>query len=212
MAEPPVATREMEREPLHVLGVVGSPRSDSISAAFVGAALAHAASLGADTRLLDLRETPLPLFDPAGADDSPTVAAATALVRWADAFVLGTPDYHGAPSGTMKNFLDHFWKEWAGKLFGIAVASNEKGLTVQEHLRTSIRQCYGWSLPYGVGAPAAAVSPSCEVTDARVRQRLEMLARDLVVYGELIRDQRRRDLAAERDPLVAGFMARMHLD
>jgi NAD(P)H-dependent FMN reductase len=202
----------MGQEPLHVLGVIGSPRSDSISAAFVGAALAHAATLGAATRLLDLRETPLPLYDPAATDGGEVVEHATAQVRWADAFVLGTPDYHGAASGTMKNFLDHFWKEWAGKLFGIVVASNEKGLTVQEHLRTSIRQCYGWSLPYGVGAPAASVSASCQVVDARILERLEMLGRDLVVYGTLIRDQRRRDLAAGRDPLVAGFMARMHLD
>ncbi len=202
----------MESEPLRVLGVIGSPHSDSISAAFVNAALAHARTLGAEARLIDLRETPLPLFDPVNSDGDPIVAASTAAVGWADAFVLGTPDYHGAPSGTMKNFLDHFWKELAGKLFAIVVASNEKGLTVQEHLRTSIRQCYGWSLPYGVGAPAESVSEACEVADAKVRQRIEMLARDLVVYGVLIRDQRLRDLASPRDPLVAGFMARMHLD
>jgi|WetSurMetagenome_2_1015567.scaffolds.fasta_scaffold240255_1 NAD(P)H-dependent FMN reductase len=202
----------MGSEPLYVLGVIGSPRSDSISAAFVNAALRHAGALGAETRLLDLRETPLPLFDPVGDVADPVVEQATALVRRADAFVLGTPDYHGAPSGTMKNFLDHFWKELAGKLFGIAVASNEKGLTVQEHLRTSIRQCYGWSLPYGVGAPSSSVSAACEVADPKVLQRLEMLARDLVVYGTLLRDQRLRDLASPRDPLQAGFMARMHLD
>ncbi len=202
----------MGHEPLHVLGVNGSPRSDSISAAFVTAALTHASSLGGETRLLDLRETPLPLFDPAVDVVDPVVEKATTLVRWADAFVLGTPDYHGAPSGTMKNFLDHFWKELAGKLFGIAVASNEKGLTVQEHLRTSIRQCYGWSLPYGVGAPSSSVSASCEVSDPKVLQRLEMLARDLVVYGTLLRDQRLRDLAAPPDPRHAGFMARMHID
>jgi FMN reductase len=202
----------MEDEPLRVLGVIGSPRSDSISAAFVNTALAQARALGAETRLIDLRETPLPPFEPEGGDGDPAVEASTAAVRWADAFVLGTPDYHGAPSGTMKNFLDHFWKELAGKLFAIVVASNEKGLTVQEHLRTSIRQCYGWSLPYGVGAPASSVSDACEVVDSKVRQRIEMLARDLVVYGVLIRDQRLRDLAAPREPLVAGFMARMHLD
>jgi FMN reductase len=202
----------MGNGPLHVLGVIGSGRSDSISAAFVNAALSHARTLDAEARLLDLRSAPLPFFDPEVSADDPEVESATELVRWADAFVLGTPDYHGAPSGTMKNFLDHFWKELAGKLFAIVVASNEKGLTVQEHLRTSIRQCYAWSLPYGVGAPATAVSPACEVADANVHQRIQMLARDLVVYGDLIRDQRLRDLASPRDPLVAGFMARMHLD
>jgi NAD(P)H-dependent FMN reductase len=202
----------MAVDPLHLLGVIGSPRSDSTSAAFVTAALARAASEGAPTRLLDLRGRPLPFFDPLAGGDDPAVMEAASLVRWADAFVLGTPDYHGAPSGTMKNFLDHFWKELAGKLFAIVVASNEKGLTVQEHLRTSIRQCYAWSLPYGVGAPDSSVGSGGEVVDGRVRQRLEMLARDVVVYGTLLRDQRRRDLSLPRDPLAAGFMARMHPD
>jgi NAD(P)H-dependent FMN reductase len=195
-----------------VLGVIGSPRSESVSAAFVECVLSHAGRLGAEARCSDLRTQPLPLFDPATGDESPAVRQARALVTWADAFVLGTPDYHGAPSGIMKNFLDQFWKEFAGKLFAIVVASNEKGLTAQEHLRTSIRQCYAWSLPYGAGAPAEAVSEDSQVSDPRVRQRLEMLARDLVVYGSLLRDQRLADLAAARDPLVAGFIARMHLD
>ena len=50
----------------------------------------------------------------------------------------------------MKNFLDHFWREFAGKLFASVVASHEKGLTVTDQLRTVARQCYAWSMPYGV--------------------------------------------------------------
>ena len=52
-------------------------------------------------------------------------------------------------SSTIKNFLDHFWQEFAGKLFATIVASHEKGLTVTDQLRTVARQCYAWSLPYG---------------------------------------------------------------
>jgi FMN reductase len=193
-----------------VLGVIGSPRSDSTSAAFVECVLSRAGSLGAEVAVSDLRARPLPLFDPAAKGQDPAERDAGDLVGWADAYVLGTPDYHGAPSGILKNFLDHFWKELAGKLFAIVVSSNEKGLTAQEHLRTTIRQCYGWSLPYGVGAPAGAVSDAGTVTDPRVRERLEMTGRDLVVYGTLLRDQRLADISASRDPLVAGFMARVH--
>jgi FMN reductase len=196
---------------VNILGVVGSPRSDSNSAAFVTAALAEAATRGAETRLLDLRLQPLPLYDPE-ADTNGSVADARALVVWADVFVLGTPDYHGAPSGILKNFMDHFWKEFGGKLFGIVVSSYEKGLTVQDHLRTSVRQCYGWSLPYGVGAPPEALDRDGSVVDPKVRGRLLMMARDLVVYGSLLRGQRLADLAGPREPDVSGFMARMHLD
>ncbi len=201
----------MQREAANILGVVGSPRSDSVSAALVEAVLSAAADHGAATEILDLREQPLPLYDP-GADTNGAATAARALVVWADAFILGTPDYHGAPSGILKNFMDHFWKEFGGKLFGIVVSSYEKGLTVQDHLRTSVRQCYGWSLPYGVGAPPEALDRDANVVDPRVRGRLVMMARDLVVYGSLLRGQRLADLAGPREPDVSGFMARMHVD
>jgi hypothetical protein len=50
----------------------------------------------------------------------------------------------------MKNFLDHFWLEFAGKLFATIVASSEKGLMVTDQLHTVARQCYAWTLPYGL--------------------------------------------------------------
>lgn len=196
---------------VNILGVVGSPSSDPVSAALVGAVLTDAGSRGAAVRELDLRSAPLPLFDPESPGNG-TTAKARELVAWADAFVLGTPDYHGAPSGTIKNFMDHFWKEFAGKLFGIVVSSYEKGLTVQDHLRTSVRQCYGWSLPYGIGVAPDAVDGTGVVADREVGLRLAMMARDLVVYGTLLRRQRLSDLAGPPESDVSGFMARMHPD
>ena len=58
----------------------------------------------------------------------------TAAINWADAFVLASPDFHGSMSGAMKNFLDYFWEEFAGKTFGYIIASHEKGLTVADQI------------------------------------------------------------------------------
>ena len=77
-------------------------------------------------------------------------AGCATRVEQADAILLGTPDYHGSISGATKNFLDHFWHEFAGKLFVTLVASHEKGLTATDQIRTVARQCYAWTLPYGV--------------------------------------------------------------
>lgn len=195
---------------INVLGVIGSPASDPVSAALVGAVLGGARSRGAAVRTLDLRSAPLPLFDPQSPRDG-AFASARELVVWADAFVLGTPDYHGGPSGIAKNFLDHFWREFAGKLFGIVVSSYEKGLTVQDHLRASVRQCYAWSLPYGVGAVPEATAGD-RVVDAEAGARLAMMARDLTVYGSLLRAQRLADLAGPPASELSGFMARMRPD
>ena len=50
--------------------------------------------------------------------DEPGTAVIPARLAKAEVLVLGTPDYHGSVSGALKNFTDHFWKEYAGKLFG----------------------------------------------------------------------------------------------
>jgi FMN reductase len=98
-------------------------------------------------------------------------------------------------SGTIKNFLDYFYEEFAGKLFGYVVASHEKGLTVMDQMRTAVRQCYGWSLPYGVSVNSQQDFTGSDISNARIEQRLKMMGRDLVAYGALIRGQFAQDLA-----------------
>ncbi len=124
--------------------------------------------------------------------DLPGYAELQARVHRADAIVLGTPDYHGGISGSMKNFLDHFWREFAGKLFATIVASHEKGLTVTDQLRTVARQCYAWTLPYGVSFAEDVDVKDGQITSDALKQRLEMLVRDVRVYGELLARQRQR--------------------
>src|SRR5262245_37404544 len=134
-----------------ILGVNGSRRKKSHTRKLLANLLEQAKGFGAEIELIDLAETPLSLFHPDGNEADPVLERTTELVLWADAYVLGSPDYHGSMSGVIKNFLDHYWQEFTGKLFGYVVASHEKGLTVQDQMRTAIRQCYGWSLPYGIG-------------------------------------------------------------
>jgi FMN reductase len=190
---------------LKLLGVAGSLRDGSHSTLALRLVLDLAQKRGAETRLLDLRTMELPLYRPDAADSPAIVTAVGELVRWADAFVLSSPDYHGSMSGAMKNFLDYHWREFAGKLFGYLCASHEKGLTAMEQMRTAVRQCYGWSLPYGAAVHGDQDLDETGEISARLRQRLEMLARDMVVYGTLLREQFRKDIASG---LAEGFAAR----
>ncbi|HEV3252843.1 MAG TPA: NAD(P)H-dependent oxidoreductase [Candidatus Acidoferrales bacterium] len=183
-----------------VLGVNGSKREGSKGAVALEIVLAACRLRGAETKLLDLRALELPMFRPDRPADSGAAREVTAHAAWADALVLSSPDYHGSMSGAMKNFLDYNWEEFAGKLFGHLCTSHEKGLTVMEHMRTVVRQCYGWSLPYGVSFHGESDFDERGVLhNTEVVQRLEMLARDLVVYGPVIRSQFLRDLAGD-DP------------
>ncbi len=140
-----------------------------------------------EARMLNLLETELPMYKPTTRSENENVERVTRDVNWANVFVLASPDYHGSMSGTMKNFLDFFWKEFSGKTFGYIVSSHEKGLTVMDQMRTAVRQCYAWSLPYGISINGGEdLDSNGQIVNKKLQSRMEMLARDLVVYGGLI--------------------------
>ncbi|HXU95735.1 MAG TPA: NAD(P)H-dependent oxidoreductase [Candidatus Nitrosotalea sp.] len=176
-----------------VLGVGSSLRENASSTSALSIALDFAKKQGAEIRLLDLKQTKLPLFDPTSNQSLSEINKAKDDVNWSDALILSTPDYHGSMSGVMKNFLDYFWAEFAGKTFGYICASSEKGLTAMDQMRTAVRQCYGWSIPYGVSVSDSEDFVNGKITP-KLESRLDMLARDLVVYGNIIRQQFVKDL------------------
>ncbi len=181
----------------HLLGVSGSLREKSRTALALRLLLGFAEEHGAEIRMLDLRAIELPLYRPDHAGGSAAELRLGTDMQWASAVVLASPDYHGSMSGTMKNFLDYNWEECAGKVFGYVCSSHEKGLTVMDQMRTVVRQCYGWSMPYGVSFDGRTDFDSEGVLkNAKVETRLRMMARDLVIYGALIHEQFLSDLAS----------------
>ena len=191
--------------PCHVLAVIGSLNSQSVTAVAIRRLAKDLEATGCQVDVVDFLETPLPLFDPDTAFGTPAYAALKERVLKADVFLLGTPDYHGSVSSAMKSFLDHFWKEFAGKLFATVVASHEKGLTVADQLRTIARQCYAWTLPYAVSFQEKTDVENGAIVNDRFADRLRMMAHDIAVYGPLLARQRAVDLAGT-DP---GFMAKL---
>ena len=180
---------------LKVLGVGSSMRRDSFSTETLQIVLNRVNRNGGDTRLLNLYSNPLPIYAAEYDEKLTGIGHAFELVDWADAIILATPDYHGSMAGSLKNFLDYFWAEFAGKTFGYICSSHEKGLTVMDQMRTAIRQCYGWSLPYGISINSTQdFNKDCEIINTRLLGRLDSFARDLVVYGSLIGNQFKKDL------------------
>jgi NAD(P)H-dependent FMN reductase len=186
----------MSEEPLNILAVIGSLNRNSVTRVVVLDLVEQLEKAGCRVDVLDFLKEPLELYNPDTAYTGPTFAELKARVDRADALVLATPDYHGSISSALKSFLDHFWREFAGKLFATIVASHEKGLTVTDQLRTVARQCNAWTLPYGVSFMEADVQEGKVVTE-RVRLWLQILARDTHVYGKLLAQQRRADLEGD---------------
>ena len=189
---------------LKILGVASSMRETSYSTQVLKLALEKAKKNGAKTRILNLRELQLPMYHPEQ-NNSPELDKVTEHVKWADAFILASPDYHGSMSGVMKNFLDFFWSDFAGKTFGYICASHEKGLTVMDQMRTAVRQCYGWSMPYGVSVNSDQdFDKQGNMTNENIISRIETLGRDLTAYGSLITEQYKKDLQGEEQNTFAA--------
>jgi FMN reductase len=64
-------------------------------------------------------------------------------------------------------------------------------------MRTAVRQCYGWSLPYGVSVHGEQDFDGQGAASERLHRRIRMLARDMAVYGQMLRGQFNADLAAD---------------
>ena len=192
-------------DPFSVMAVIGSLHQSSVTKVAVNHVAEGLRKQGAHVDALDLSVEPLPLVNTDTTFTADYYGPLKERVKAADVFVLGTPDYHGSVSGALKNFTDHFWKEFTGKLFAPIVASHEKGLTAHDQLRTIARQCYAWSLPYAVSFEEKKDVIDGQVTSDPFRDRLEMMVRDVAVYGRLLADQRAVDLDSG-DP---SFMAQL---
>ncbi|HJU79248.1 MAG TPA: NAD(P)H-dependent oxidoreductase [Nitrososphaeraceae archaeon] len=177
------------------MGIGSSMRKNSFSTRALRSVLETISiKYNAEIRIVNLLETELPIYRPGNGIENENVKKVTSDVNWANVFLLASPDYHGSMSGTMKNFLDFFWKEFAGKTFGYIVSSHEKGLTVMDQMRTAVRQCYAWSLPYGISINEREdMDQDGQIVNKRLQSRMEILARDLVVYGDLIYSQFMKD-------------------
>ena len=205
MLEWPDMTDASSPSSVNVLLVVGNRSATSSTRAVIQHLGQLLQDQGCCVETFDYAQEDLPLFDVQTAFTGDVYASLKARVKKADVIVLGTPDYHGSMSSALKNFLDHFWKEFAGKLFGSVVGSHEKGLTVHDQIRTVLRQCYAWPLPYGLSFQDKADLEDGKVVADGLKARLESMARDLRVYGSLLAAQRNDDLAGQEPGFLAHY-------
>lgn len=178
---------------MHVLTLCGSLRADSTTQRALDLALEGATAAGATGQVISLRELDLPWCDgrPDEASYGGDVDRLRALVRGADALLVGSPEYHGSLTGALKNAFDLLGPdEIDGKLMGlVAVARGEAGaMNTLNHLRHICRWMNAWVLPHQVSIPRAQEAFGPEgVTRPGLEQELRSLGSELVRFGALLR-------------------------
>jgi FMN reductase len=180
---------------LTIVGLGGSLARVSKSRAALQLALEGAASAGAETTLLDLRELALPMYDPD--NDEPSGAAERLIEACysADGMLWSSPMYQGTISGAFKNALD--WLHVLGarqppflhdKVVGlISAAGGTQGLQAINTMEFATRALRAWDVPYVVPVAAAArvFDQDGKVQDAAVEAQL------LTLGGEVVRVAKR---------------------
>jgi len=168
-------------------------------------AVESAKAAGAETRIVDLRETVLPVMDPESKEQGAT--APVKLIKetagWADGFLLATPEYHGNISGALKNWFDFLYRELSGKVAGVLAMTGGGGGDMSiVSTKNSFHWCHGFTLPFH--AAASNSSWTGEELDPKVRDRLVRLGRDVVRYASVIRTAWDEAKALGKGP-EAGF-------
>ena len=180
-------------EPLHIVGIGGTLRSNSTSLAALQAALQAAEANGATTELLDLNELRLPMYEPDRelADYDDTVRRFVEAVRRADGLIWSTAAYNGTLAGVTKNAIDYLHFLAGGsrpylheKVVGlIAVAGGDlAAVNTINAMVHSVHSLRGTVAPLMVGIPnvARVIDNEGNVIDARWRTRLEQLGKLVV--------------------------------
>ena len=143
-----------------------------------------------ETRLVDLAKTALPVMEYGDESQAEldSVRAIRDNARWADGFVLITPEYHGSMSGALKNWFDYLWHELAGKFAGVVSVT---GGGTGDMSTTAVRNCFSWcngfTLPFNAAARRSDFGATGSITDATVRDRILRVTHDVVRYAPELR-------------------------
>lgn len=171
---------------MKLVALGGSLREQSLSAAALRAGVEIAASLGANTQLLDLRLLGLPTYLPDAPveayhpDCRPQLLHFVQAVRDADAMLWATPTYHGSMSGAFKNAIDYMQmlaQEPRPYLQGKAVGLISVGDASPFASMTScVHELRAWLAPTRVVLKSSDFSPDLNLcTDSAVRQTARLV-------------------------------------
>lgn len=191
-----------------LLGICGSSGSDSTSSILINVAAEAARQAGAEVEILELSELLLPIMRVDGKYDReyPHIDEIRSKTGAADGFLFASPEYHGSMSGSLKNYLDFHYKEFAGKAFGLLVATGGTiGVSCATHMRSSISTCHGWVLPYQVAVKSKDMDDDGGFKDDSAKDRVERLGRDTAIYAELLLNQFESDKSASGNNGFAGW-------
>ena len=182
--------------PLRILAVCGSLNTKSTTKMALSLVLKGAEELGADTKMISLRDYKLVFYGEVDEPEyPPDVFRLRKEIKEADGITFGTPEYHGSMSGALKNALDLMsQEELEGKIVGlVGVAGGQTGaINSLNTMRTIGRNMHFWVLPQEVSVADSSTTFNDDgtVTNPAIENRLLSMGRQVVKFASLQRSVR----------------------
>lgn len=194
ISAPRPGTSEMG-DPIQVLLISGSIRRPSYTRTLTTAVGEALAECGSAIVHWDLRDSPLPIADPAFHDDpmehtDERVRSLAAHAASSDALVLSSPIYHNSYSGVIKNALDHLTiAQFYHKPVGLISHGGDRSPQAVDHLRIVVRGLLGIASPTHVCTGKQDYREVCEgyeLVSEEILQRIKRFAAELVSLACLL--------------------------
>ena len=182
-----------------IVGLGGTLRANSSTERALRHCLAAVERQGGRTRLFAAEELDLPMYAPHELERTPRALELVKALRDADAVVVGSPGYHGAVSGLVKNALDYIEDlredprvyldntPWGCISCAYGWQAAVGTLTQLRSIGHALR---AWPTPLGVAINSAdaAWAPSGELADTEqgraVANQLDLLASQLLAFAQ----------------------------
>ena len=184
--------------------IVGSTRQGRFSEKPAQWVLQHLKDrTGVDTRLLDLRDFPMPFFDqpvpPAMPGRAPyeneVVKRWTVEIARSDGFVFVTPEYNYGPPAVLKNALDWVYPEWNRKAAAFVSYGSVAGARSVQQLRETAIELQLAPIRSSVHIPAAVLWAHFQGGDvnaglAELEAQAKAMIDDLLWWTEALKTAR----------------------
>ncbi|MEC9325812.1 MAG: NAD(P)H-dependent oxidoreductase [Actinomycetota bacterium] len=182
-----------------IVGLGGTLRANSSTERALRRCLAAVERQGGRTRLFAAEEIDLPMYAPHELERTPRALELVKALRDADAVVVGSPGYHGAVSGLVKNALDYIEDlredprvyldntPWGCISCAYGWQAAVGTLTQLRSIGHALR---AWPTPLGVAINSAdpVWAPSGELADTdqgrAVANQLDLLASQLLAFAQ----------------------------
>jgi len=179
--------------PLRVLCISGSLPLSSTNGRILEIVTERISAQGAEAKIWDLAENPLPLVGAEGSWNDPKVAEFQEFASICDAYILSTPEYHGSYSSVLKHQLDWLYSSHVGgKPFAlISTLGGRSSNNALNHLRIVVRWVHGHCIPEQIAVPHAKESfdDDGNLNSEELSDRLDALVASLVDHAAFYRER-----------------------